>query len=102
AAYRRDPVALPGVRVVVQDGAHIGPRGEQRAEELHLRLRRRSVMNQPAAPLRRAGWRRLLRVERQQPQQPRVLRPESRKLSLNRHRNFSRAEKLSALVALTT
>lgn len=36
AAHRRDPPALPGVRVVVPDGVHVGAGSEQRCEERYF------------------------------------------------------------------
>ena len=100
AAHRRDPAALPGVRVVVPDRVHVGPRREQRPEERHLRVLRRPVMHNPRSGLEEGGLRRagrgsLLRGELQQLQQPGILRPQPRQLSLNRHRDLTHADTLS-------
>jgi hypothetical protein len=77
------PAAFPGVRVVVPDRVHVGPGGEQRAEERHLRVLRRPVMHDPRSgleerALRGAGQGSLLRAEPEQLQQPGILRPQPR------------------------
>ena len=101
AAYRRDPAGLPGPLVVVPDRVHVGPRREQCAEERYLRVLRRPVMHNPRSgleegSLRRAGRGSLLRGEPQQLQQPLILRPQPRQLSLNRHRDLTHDDTLSA------
>ncbi len=104
-ATRRAPPGpsppFPVRAVVVPDRVHIRPRREQRAEERHLRVLRRPVMHHPGrcleeGSLRRAGRGSLLRGEPQQLQQPRVLRPQPRQLSLNRHRDLTHDDTLSA------
>ena len=94
AAHRRDPPGFPGPLVVIPDRVHVSPRGEQRAEERHLRLLRRTVMHHSRRCLEEGGlprYRRggLLRGQPQQLEQPGVLCPQPGQLSLNRHRILS-------------
>ena len=97
AAHRRDPPRFPGPLVVIPDRVHISPRSEQRAEERHLRLLRRTVMHHSRRCLEEGGLPRhrrggLLRGQPQQLEQPGVLCPQPGQLSLNRHRILSHEE----------
>ena len=100
AAHRRDPSGLARPLVIEPDRVHIRSRREQRAEERHLGVLRRPVMhesgrNLEVGGLRGAGWGRLLRGEPQQLEQPGILRPQLRQLSLKVRRDISHGHKLS-------
>lgn len=93
ATHRRQPTGLAGASLLPSSGIDIGSGSEQGGEELDLRLGRRLPADRAGvsfeeAGLRRAGWRRLLRRQLQQPQQPRVLRSQLR-VSTRRRVNSS-------------
>ena len=100
AAHRWDPAGLPGPLVVEPDRVHVRPRREQRAEKRHLVILRRPAVHESGRSLEVGGLRRprrgsLPRGELQQLEQPGILRPQPRQLSLNRRRYISHGHKLS-------
>jgi hypothetical protein len=100
AAHRRDPAGLHCALVVEPDRVHVRPRREQRAKERNLVVLRRPTVHESrrgleVGGLRGAGRGSLLRGELQQLEQPGILRPQPRQLSLNRRRYISHGHKLS-------
>ena len=99
AADRRNPAAFPGARIVEPGRVHVRTGGEQRGVERDLFRRRRPVIHQPRGHLEirclsGTGRRSLLRSELQQAQQPRVLGPEPRQLSIDGHRSIRHPDTL--------
>ena len=85
AAYRGKPSFLPGPRVLPADRVDVGARGEHRAEERHLRLRRRCRMHKSRWRVEEPGldrtWRRgFAPGQFKQPQQSAVFCPQLCKL----------------------
>jgi len=101
ATDRRNPPGLAGTAVVEPDRVHVGAGREQRAEERHLRIRRRAIVHRPwrcleKGCLRGPRRRRLLWTELQQPQQPGILGLQPRQFSRDLLGNLDHADNLCA------